>query len=63
MRRRHRGITHVAGGELCGLDLQCFLVNRDVELAPNPPFQGAVLARVPPLTLNLDASAIDRQVQ
>tara|TARA_R110002110_G_scaffold383080_1_gene594384 strand:- start:413 stop:697 length:285 start_codon:yes stop_codon:yes gene_type:complete len=36
----------------------------DVDLAPNAPFAAAVLARIPfAFTLDLDAGAIDKQVQ
>jgi hypothetical protein len=40
------------------------LINADVDLATDAPFGAAVLARVPfAFTLDLDAGAIDKQVQ
>lgn len=57
-------VTNIAGGELGGADLQCLLINSDVDLAPDAPFRAAVLAGVPfPLALDLDACAVDQQVQ
>ena len=43
--RQHGRIAHIAGGELGRTDLQCLLVNSDVDLAPDAPFGAAVLAR------------------
>lgn len=44
---QHGGITYVAGGELRSLDLQCFLVDPDVDLAPHAPFRAAMFACIP----------------
>jgi hypothetical protein len=41
---QHRGIADVAVGELCRPDLQCFLVDPDVDLAPDAAFGAAMLA-------------------
>lgn len=61
---QHGRVTDVAGGELGGPDFQCFLVDPDVDLAPDPPFCATMLAGVPlPFALNLDPSAVDQQVQ
>jgi len=60
---QHRGISHVAGRELGCTDFQGFLVDPDVDLAPDAPFRAAVLAGVPlALTLDLDPGAVDQQV-
>jgi hypothetical protein len=54
----------VAPGDLDGPDLQPFLVNPEMNLAPDPPLGTAVLARVPfAFALDLDTCAIDEQVQ
>jgi hypothetical protein len=43
-----------------GSDLQCFLINPEMDLAPDPPFGATVLAGVPfAFTLDLDPGAID----
>ena len=42
---QHGRIAHIAGGELGRPDLQCFLVNSDVDLAPDTTFAATVLAR------------------
>ena len=56
---QHRGIADVAPGDLDGADLQRFLVDAEVDLAPDAPFGAAVLAGVPlTFTLDLDASAV-----
>ena len=53
-----------AGGELGGPDFQCFLVDRDVDLAPDPAFGAPELAVFPfPFTLDLDPGAVHQQVQ
>jgi hypothetical protein len=41
---QHGRVAHVTGGELGGPDFPCFLVNSDVDLAPDPPFRAAMLA-------------------
>ena len=47
-----------------GADFQRFLVNPDVDLAPDAPFGTAMLAGMPlAFPLDLDAGAIDQQVQ
>src|SRR5690606_7186156 len=61
---QHRRVAYVAGGDLGGPDLQCFLINPDVDLAPAPAFGATMLAGVPlALTFDLDAGAVDQQVQ
>lgn len=61
---QHRGVANVAGGELSGPDLQCFLIDSDVDLAPDAPFGATMLAGVPlAFTLDLDPGAVDQQVQ
>jgi hypothetical protein len=61
---QHRRITDIARGELGGADLQCLLVDPDVDLAPDAALRAAVLAGVPlPFALDLDARAVDQQVQ
>lgn len=47
-----------------GSNLQCFLINSEVDLAPDAPFRAAMLACVPlAFPLDLDAGAIDQQMQ
>src|SRR5690606_37550953 len=59
-----RCITDMAPGDLDSADLQCLLVDSEVDLAPDAPLGAAVLARVPlAFALNLDAGAVDQQVQ
>ena len=41
---QHGRVADVAGGELGRTDFQCFLVNSDVDFAPDAPFGAAVLA-------------------
>ena len=61
---QHRGIADVAPGDLDGADLQRFLVDPEVDLAPDAPFGAAVLAGVPlTFALDLDACAVDQQMQ
>ena len=43
--RQHGRIAHIAGGELGRPDLQCLLVNSDVDLAPYTAFGAAMFAR------------------
>ncbi len=40
-------IAHIAGGELGGTDFQGFLIDPDVDLAPNSAFRAAMLAGAP----------------
>jgi hypothetical protein len=44
---QHGRVAYVAGGELGCPDLQCLLVNSNVDLAPDAAFRAAVLAGVP----------------
>jgi hypothetical protein len=61
---QHGRVAHVAGGELGSPDFQGFLVDTDVDLAPDPTFSASMLAGVPfALALDLDASAVDQQMQ
>jgi len=61
---QHGRVAHVAGGELGRTDFQCFLVNSDVDLAPHAPFRATMFACIPlPFALDLDAGAVDQQVQ
>lgn len=63
-RRQHRRVADIAGRDLDGPDLQRFLINPYVYLAPNPAFRAAMLASVPfAFTLGFDACTIDQQVQ
>ena len=58
--RQHRRVTDVAGGELGGADFQCFLIDPDVDLAPDAPFGTAMLAGVPlAFPFDLDPGAVD----
>ena len=34
---QHRGVTHIAAGDLYGANLQCLLVDPEVDLAPGEP--------------------------
>ena len=62
--RQHGRVAHIAGGEFSSLNLQRLLVNSDMDLAPDPPFRAAMLARIPlPFALDLDAGAVDQEVQ
>jgi hypothetical protein len=61
---QHGRVTYVAACDLDRPDLQRLLVDPEVDLAPDPPFGAAMLARVPlALTLDLDPSAVDQKVQ
>ena len=61
---QHRGITHVAAGDLDRLGLQRFLVDPEMDLAPGAALRVAMLARIPlAFTLDLDACAVDQPVQ
>lgn len=59
---QHGRIADVAAGNLDGPYLQRLLINSDVYLSPDAPLGAAVLARVP-FALDLDAIAVDQQVQ
>lgn len=53
----------MASGRFDGPYLQRFLIDRDVNLAPDAPLEAAVPARIPlPFTLRLDTGAVDQQV-
>ena len=55
---QNRCVTNVASGDLDGSDLQRFLVDPEVDLAPDPAFRAAMLAGVPvAFVLDLDARA------
>ena len=59
-----RCVTDMAPGDLDSPDLQCFLVDPEVDLAQDTPFGAAMLAGVPfAFALDLDARAVDEQVQ
>jgi len=54
----------MAPSDLDGTDPQRFLVDPEMDLAPDPPFQATVLAGAPfAFTLHLDPRAVDQQVQ
>ena len=55
-------IADLAHRDLNSTYLKCFLVNAEVDFSPDPPFGANMLARVP-LALDLDARAVDEQVQ
>ena len=51
-------------GDLYSPDLQRFLVDSEVNLAPDPSLGATMLARVPlAFALDLDPGAVDQQVQ
>lgn len=55
-----RCVADVASSDLDGPHLQRFLVNPEVDLAPDTPFGTAMFACVPlSLTLDFDARAVD----
>lgn len=61
---QHRRVADVARGYLDRPDLQCFLVDPKVDLAPNPASRATVLARLPlDFTFHLDAGTVDEQVK
>ena len=61
---QHRCITDMAPGDLDSVDLQCFLINSEMDLAPDTPLRTAMFAGVPfAFSLDLDPGAIDHQVQ
>ena len=62
--RQHEGVANTTAGELDGTDLQRLLIDPEVDLSPDPPFGTAVLAGIPlPFALDLDAGAVDQQMQ
>lgn len=61
---QHRCISDVAPGDLDGSNFQCFLIDPEVDLAPDAAFRATMLAGVPlAFALDLDARAVDEQVQ
>lgn len=61
--RQHGCIANVATGELDRSDFQSFLVNPEVNLAPDAAFGAAMLAGIPlPFALDLDPGTVDEQV-
>lgn len=59
-----RRVTDVVPYGFDGPHLQCLFVNSEVGLAPDAPFGTAMLAGVPlDFTFDLDAGAVDQQVQ
>lgn len=62
--RQHRCITNVAGRYFDRPDLQSFLVDPYVYLAPNAPLGAAVLAGVPfTFAFGLDTCSVNQQLQ
>ena len=62
--RQHRRVAYVAAGDLDRPDLQRLLVDPEMDLVPDTALCPAMLARVPlAFALDLDPSAIDKQVQ
>ena len=61
---QHRCIADVASGDFDSPDLQRFLIDPEVDLAPDAAFRAAMLACVPrAFPFDLDARAINQQVQ
>jgi hypothetical protein len=61
---QHRCFSDVAPGDLDGSNFQRFLVDPEVDLAPDPPFWATMLAGAPlAFALDLDPSAVDQQVR
>ena len=59
--RQNGRIADIAAGELDRPDFQCFLIDLEVNLAPDAAFGAAMLAGVPlAFTLNLDPGAVDQ---
>lgn len=59
-----RCITDMAPCDLDSADLQCFLVNPVVDLAPDTPFWATVFTSVPlAFALDLDPGTINQKVQ
>jgi len=44
---QHGRVADIAGCELRSADFECFLVNSNVDLAPDTAFGATVVARVP----------------
>lgn len=62
--RQHGRIADIAASELDRPDFQCFLIDPEVNLAPDAAFGAAMLAGIPlTFTLNLDPGAVDQEVQ
>ena len=61
---QHRCIADVASGDFDRPDLQRFLIDPEVDLAPDAAFRAAMLACVPlAFPFDFDARAINQQVQ
>jgi len=61
---QHRRIANVVSGNLHRPDLQRLFVDPKMDLAPDAPFGSAMLTCVPlTFTLDLDAGAVDQEVQ
>lgn len=61
---QNRSISDVASRDLHGTNLQCLLVDPEMELTPDTPLWAAMFARVPfAFTLDLDPCAVDKKVQ
>lgn len=61
---QHGRVTDIAGGKLSRAGFQCFLVNTDVQLEPDPLLRATMLAGVPhAITLDHDPGAVYQQVQ
>ena len=57
-------IADVVPGDLDGSNFQCFIINSEMDLAPDSSFRTTVFAGVPfALSLDLDPGAIYQQVQ
>ena len=62
--RQHGCIADAAACDLDGAYLQRFLINPNVDLAPQAAFWATMLTGIPfPFTLSFDACAIDQKVQ
>ena len=61
---QHGRIAHITGGEFGGPDLPCFLVNTDMDLAPDTALRAAMLAGAPfTFTFELVPRAVDQKMQ
>lgn len=61
-----RRVADMAPVDLDGPDLQCFLMNSEMDLVPDTAFRATMFARMPlafAFALDLDTSAVDQQVQ
>jgi hypothetical protein len=61
---QHGRVADIAAGDLDRPDLQCFLVDPEMDLAPDAAFCTTMLAHIPlAFPLDLDACAVDQEVQ